>query len=487
VNASNRVGPRALAALLPDLDRQSGPRYRALSSALTALLLDGRLAGGTRLPSERDLAAQLRVSRATATAAYDDLASNGMLLRRRGSGSYLILPAAARVAGPGARMARNPLTQDTIDLSIASLPAVPGLLQAATLAALEPLGRLAAADGYHPYGLDELRDAVAARYRMRGVETSREQILITNGAQHAFDLILRALVSPGDRVLTELPSYPGALEAIKAHSARTVAVPLSAAHGWDSGAIANALLQTAPRLAYLIPDFHNPTGSLIPTAQRRQTAAAARRSGTRIVVDESFIDIDLRADAERIESPLPMAALDPSGFSIGSLSKPIWGGLRIGWIRADVADIQRLAVARARGDMSGAVLEQLVALELLRDLDANLGPRLAQLGEQRDALLAELTRRLPGWRAARPAGGLSAWVELDAPAATPLTHLLEHRGILISPGSRFAPDGALERFLRIPFALPTPRLVEAVAVLAQTWTELDPKRHARTETSLVTA
>jgi DNA-binding transcriptional MocR family regulator len=483
VATSERVGVRAISALLPDLNQQSGPRYLALSSGLAALLLDGRMAPGARLPSERDLAIALRLSRATVTAAYDELASEGMLSRRRGSGSYLTLPAAARVTGPGARMARERLDSDTIDLSTASLPALPGRVEAALASVTADLSRLTRRNGYEPYGLGELRAQIAARYTQRGAATTADDILITNGAQHGFDLVLRLMVSPGDRVLTELPTYPGALEAIKAHSARAVAVPFGDDDSWDTTAIRNALLQTAPRLAFVIPDFHNPTGALIGGPQRELLLSAARRAGTTVVVDESFIDLDLRPEYTSTTAPTAMATLDGSVISIGSLSKPIWGGLRIGWIRADSDQIQRLAIVRARSDMGGAVIDQLLAQVLLVDLDASIAQRRAELRIKRDALLDALAAELPQWRPTIPAGGLSTWVRLDAPAATPLTHLLEQRGVLITPGSRFAIDGTLERFLRIPFALPVADLQTAVHRIAETWSKLDVDRLPRRNTA----
>jgi len=483
VAPSERVGVHAISALLPDLNQQSGPRYLALSSGLAALLLDGRMAPGARLPSERDLANALRLSRATVTAAYDQLASEGMLSRRRGSGSYLTLPAAARVTGPGARMARERLDSGTIDLSTASLPALPGRVEAALASVTADLSRLARHNGYEPYGLGELRAQIAARYTQRGAATTADDILITNGAQHGFDLVLRLMVSPGDRVLTELPTYPGALEAIKAHSARAVAVPFADDDSWDTTTIRNALLQTAPRLAFVIPDFHNPTGALIGSPQRELLLSAARRAGTTVVVDESFIDLDLRPEYASTTAPTAMASLDGTVISIGSLSKPIWGGLRIGWIRADSEQIQQLAIVRARADMGGAIIDQLLAQVLLVDLDASIAQRRAELRIKRDALLDALAVELPQWRPTIPAGGLSTWVRLDAPAATPLTHLLEQRGVLITPGSRFAIDGTLERFLRIPFALPVPDLQTAVHRIAETWSELDVDRLPRRSTA----
>jgi DNA-binding transcriptional MocR family regulator len=384
-------------------------------------------------------------------------------------------------------MARDRLEQGTLDLSIASLPALPGRVERALATVSELIGRYTDTDGYQPYGLAQLRAQIAERYTSRGAPTSSEQILVTNGAQHGLDLVLRYLVSPGDRVLTELPTYPGALEAIRAHEARAVAVPFGQDDRWDTAAIRNALLQTAPRLAFLIPDFHNPTGALIDSEQRDLVLSAARRAGSTIVVDESFVDLDLRPDAQRPAAPVAMAALDGSVISLGSLSKLIWGGLRIGWIRAAPEQVQRLAMIRARSDMSGAVMEQLLAQVLLLDLDACIQLRRAELRITRDALLAALADELPQWRSTTPAGGLSTWVQLDAPAATPLTHLLEQRGVLLTPGSRFAIEGTLERFLRIPFALPVADLQTAVQRIAATWAELDVDRYPRRGTALVPA
>ena len=469
---SSSVTARALADLLPETQADGGPRYRALSEAIAALLLDGRLAPGTRLPSERQLATALQLSRTTTAAAYDALVADGLLERRQGAGSFLKLPAATQVSGPGSRIAHGTRQADVIDLSIASLPALPGVIERAAAQAANLIGAFARADGYHPYGIEPLRELIAERYVSRGVPTSTDQILVTNGAQHGFDLVLRALTLPGDRVLCELPTYPGALEAMKAHSCRPVAVPLRfATGGWDVAAMASALTRSMPRLAYLMPDFHNPTGFLVGTPERTELCRAALGSSTRVVVDESFVDIDLRS-ADRRTPTRPMAAIDQSVISLGSLSKPVWGGLRIGWLRADSETVHRLAIERARSDMAGPVMEQLVAMQALTDMAEMIDTRRRELTEQRDLLLTELHRQLPTWQVTPPAGGLSAWVELDAPAATALSRRLEANGVLLSPGSRFAADGMLERFVRIPFALHPERLVRAVTLLATTWHEL---------------
>jgi DNA-binding transcriptional MocR family regulator len=463
-----RVGGRALAALLPDVRTLPGPVYAALAGAVTALVLDGRVATETRLPSERELAAALQVSRATVTAAYDTLRGTGFLASRTGSGSYVTAPAGAQPRPSVARFTTTSGGPEVIDLSCGTLPAqANSRLGDAVQAAAARLPHYTGGDGYSPAGIAVLRESVAARFTSRGVATSAEQILITSGALHGVDLVLRLLVGSGDRVLTELPTYPGALDAIRAHGGRVVPVPMAAEGGWQVEQMQTTLRQAAPRLAYLTPDFHNPTGALIDSAARREVLRVARQTGTVVIVDETFVDLGYRP------GEVPTAALDPSLVTVGSLSKPVWGGLRVGWIRASADLVHRLAALRASIDLGGAVLDQLVAAELIGDIDEIAAERVAELRPRRDALLAAIARELPQWRAAVPQGGLSVWVELDAPFSTPLTLMAAQAGVVVVPGSRFGIDGTLERFLRIPFALPTERLDEAVRRLAGAWGQLD--------------
>ena len=475
----SRVGGRALAALLPDLRVQPGPVYAALGDGITALVLDGRIATETRLPSERELASALKVSRATVTAAYDALRATGYLASRTGSGSYVTVPSGSSPHPSIARWRNTDAGADVIDLSCAALPAPPGVLAPAVTVAATKLGAYTLRDGYDPAGIAPLRAAIAQRFTARGLPTGPEQILVSNGALHALDLVLRLLVGPGDRVLTELPTYPGALDAIRANGARTVPVPMSAAGGWDVDQMRATLRQTSPRLAYLMPDFHNPTGALVGEDARRDVLRTARQTGTTVIVDESFVGLGFAAD-ER-----PTSAIDPFVISIGSLSKPVWGGLRIGWVRASADLIHRLAALRASIDMGGAVLEQLTATELFADLDDILAARIASLRPQRDALLAALARELPQWRVGAPQGGLSLWAELDAPLSTPLSLMAMPAGVVLVPGSRFGVDGTLERFLRLPYSLPVDCLEEAVARIASVWSGLD--RSGATTRQLVVA
>jgi DNA-binding transcriptional MocR family regulator len=464
----SRLGGRALADLLPNLRTMPGPVYAALAHAITSLVLDGRVATETRLPSERELAVALHVSRATVTAAYDAMRTDGFLASRTGSGSFVTVPAGSRPRPSLARWTtRSNEAADVIDLSCAALPAPPDLLPAAVATAAGRLAPYLLGDGYDPAGLPVLREAVAARFTARGAATRPDQILITNGALHGLDLLLRLLIGPGDRVITELPTYPGALDAVRANGGRLVPVPMAPQGGWQVAQLQATLRQTAARLAFLTPDFHNPTGALVPEAHRRDVLKVARQTGTTVIVDESFVDLGFTA-TERAT-----ADIDPTVITVGSLSKPVWGGLRIGWLRASTDLVHRLAALRTSIDMGGPVLDQVVAAGLFEHLDEIAAQRIAELVPQRDTLVAALAEELPEWRVSVPQGGLSLWAELPAPLSTPLTMLAAQAGVVVVPGSRFGVDGTLERFLRLPYALPADRLVEAVRRLAGVWAQLD--------------
>ena len=148
------------------------------------------------------------------------------------------------------------------------------------------------------------------------------------------------------------------------------------------------------------------------------------------------------------------------------MSKGYWGGLRIGWIRAAPAVIDRLVAARGCLDLASPVIEQLVAAELLAHADEILPRQRDLFRARRDALAAALPS---AWRFTLPSGGLCLWVELDAPRSTALAAIADHHGVRVAAGPRFGVDGAFERFVRLPYALPEPVLVEAVSRLAVAW------------------
>lgn len=448
--------------------RRRNPDYAALAGSVRGLLADGRLALGVRLPAERELAEALAISRTTVSAAYRALRETGHLTSRRGAGSWTTLPHGHRVATSGLWTPDDDL--DMIDLGCAA-SAAPVELVPAARAAADDLPRYLSSAGYHPTGLPDLRAVVAEAYTKRGVPTSAEQIMITSGTQQALDLVLRLSVPVGSPVLVETPTYPNALAALAARRARISTHGLDTEAGWDAEMLLGALRQTRPRLAYVIPEFHNPTGHLMPTELRERLVVAAHAAGADLVVDESFVDLPL----DDVPMPPPVACFDRHSrvTSIGGMSKAYWGGLRIGWVRASAPLVQRLAAIRVGVDMGSPVLEQLVAVHLLRGASEIVAARRAQLRFRRDALIDALREMLPEWRFVVPAGGVTLWAELDGPISSALSRAAEDLGVRLAPGPRFGLDGTLERFLRMPFTLPADDLVEAVRRIAAVRHDLD--------------
>ncbi|HLY35341.1 MAG TPA: PLP-dependent aminotransferase family protein [Candidatus Limnocylindria bacterium] len=449
------VTPSRLAELLGEW-RRGGPAAERLAATLRALVLDGRIPLQSRLPAERRLAVALGLSRATVTAAYDRLRAEGYIASRQGSASVVTIPG-------GHRTAPDPIYQaDGLDLRIAALPA-PALLAELAQAAVRELPRWLDHHGYDPLGLPPLRTAIAARFTARGLPTAPEQILVTSGALQALDLSIRALLPRGRAVLTEIPSYPVALDALRTGGARLRTVPVTA-EGWDVRTLEVVAREHGPALAYLMPDFQNPTGALIDEPTRVRAMRALGRAGTVAIVDETFAELSLDARA----LPMPLAGVGGGQtVTIGSLSKSVWGGLRVGWARAEPLLIRRLAAARATVDMASPVLEQLLAVEVLRCFDEIIAERRALLRDRRQALTASLDRHLPEWSYTRPAGGMFLWAELPDAISTSLSVLAAERGIALTPGPRFGAAGLLERYIRLPYCLAPDQLERAVSTLAQ--------------------
>ncbi|NED95253.1 PLP-dependent aminotransferase family protein [Phytoactinopolyspora alkaliphila] len=461
-------GGRQLARALGPWSRieDSGPAYARLAAAIRMLILDGRVPLDARLPGERELAGVLGVSRTTVTAAYDLLRSTGYAASRQGSGTRTTLPATHTSSLAGSFWSPfGPDGSDILDLAHAAPEAPERTLHEAYEVALSQLPRYLPTCGYDLFGLPALRAAIAHRFTVRGLPTIPEQILVTSGAQHAFSLALSVFTDPGDRVLIEHPTYPNAIDAIRRLNARTVPVAF-AGNGWDTDAFAAALRQTGPRLAYLVPDFHNPTGLTATAVERDALASSLAENRTVAVVDETLSELALEGDA-----PAPFATCLPDqlAVTVGSVSKPFWGGLRIGWIRADTTTVRRLASARATSDISSAMLEQLATVELLTRMDDVLPSRREELRNRRDALMSAIDTQLPGWSVRRPRGGLVLWCDLGSPVSSRLVAAAERHGLRLAAGPRFGVDGAFERRLRLPYTLPVQTLEHAVDVLAQAY------------------
>lgn len=450
-----------LADLVGDLGAERPPLYDALARRLRLLVGDGRLAVGVRLPAERDLAAALHLSRATVTSAYGRLRDDGWAVARQGSGTWTRLP-----AGPeSGSWVPAPPESGVLDLSHAA-PAAPPQVPAAFQAALADLPRVLPGHGYYPQGVPDLRARIAERYTARGLPTTVEQVLVTGGALNACVIALSVLAGRGDRVLVEHPSYPNVLDAVVGRGAELVPVPVSADRPEAvAGDVLRAAKQTAPTAAYLMPDFHNPTGMLLDEAYRRRLAVGLEQCGVTAVVDETLVDLGL--DGSAMPPPFAAVARPDLVVTVGTMSKSFWGGLRIGWLRAEPSMVQALSAASARLQLSQPVLEQLAACHLLDQADEVLEMQRSRLREQRDALLAALRTQLPTWRVRVPAGGLVLWCELPSAASSALVSEAARHGLRLAAGPRFGTGHAFDDRLRLPYTQPVDVLERAVGVLAE--------------------
>lgn len=458
---SEAISASRVATLVGDFDRS--PAYVGLADALRELIGDGRIGYGTRLPSERDLTAALGVSRTTVTRAYAVLRETAYAEARQGAGTFTRLPGGPTRAHDRALWPTD-VGEGVIDLVCAAASAPPGIAAAYADAAAE-IPALLGGHGYYPGGLPVLQAAIAERYEARGLPTRPEQIIVTAGALAASAVVGTALAGPRDRVLMESPTYPNAVQALRAGGGRLVTVPLEP-DGWDLEVVAAALRRRTPRLVHVMPDFHNPTGLVMPAGQRADYARLLKRQDAVAVVDEAHHALRLDAAADE----RPFASYAPDAVTVGSASKSVWGGLRLGWIRSPLPLADRLTRARVGLDLGAPVLEQLVLTRLLSTgLDDLLTTQRERLREQRDALAAAIGRELPDWQFRLPAGGMALWCQLPSSGATALSAEAEHHGVLLAPGPSFAPEGGLDRWIRIPYTVAPAVLEEAVRRTAAAW------------------
>lgn len=470
-----RITGYRLASLLGSAD-PSRSTYLWLADGIYTLVADGRLPHGTRLPSERELLSALGVSRTTVSRAYAVLGERGYALAQRGSGTVVQLPGGP-VAGGGEPVPgwnHGGLDQvadqdcagtDVIDLRRAA-PAAPPGLRDAVAAAAESLAAYMGGAGYYPLGVPALREAIARRYTQRGVPTDPGQIVVTCGALAGLSVVTRALVSRGERVVVETPTYAHSLSALERAGVRLLPVPIGPMEPDRHDAeVRDRALAAGAKAMLAMPDFHNPTGISLDDSDRAALADGWRRHGVIGIVDETLVETRLKGTHD----PLPMAAHSRECVSIGSASKTYWGGLRIGWVRAPHELVGAIASARLSLDLGAPVLEQLVTTELMR-VSGTVHP--TQLAARRDSLAAllELRNVLPQWQVRTPDGGLCLWWRMPLPRAARLAELVRERGVLLDPGVVQAVHGqGLAHFLRTPLTLPAPTLRNAAAVLEHAW------------------
>jgi 2-aminoadipate transaminase len=314
-----------------------------------------------------------------------------------------------------------------------------------------------------------LREEIARQYAAAGLPTDPASLLVTTGSQQALGLLSTALLDPGDTILVEEPCYLAALQTFALAGARVIGVPYLG-DDLDLDALESLAREHSPKFLYTVPTFQNPTGRTHGIEARRRMADAARRHGFRIIEDEPYRQLRYSGD----ELPSIATFAPEHVLSLGSLSKVIAPGLRIGWIRmtADVRDA--VTIAKQAADLHTSTIDQAASAHYLTSgrAPSALERIRTAYSDRRDAMLAALPSALPSgstWN--RPDGGMFVWARLpegmDASAALP--GAIAH-DVAYVPGAPFFAGAADERALRLSFTTYSPdRIRTGLSRLGAAW------------------
>ena len=444
--------------------RTERPLYSHLVALLENAIAKGDLPSGSRVPPERALAQQLKISRTTVVSAYRELESRGLLRGYVGRGTFVCAapepegtPFAWRgkIAAAALRSSDSTLrdlVRHSSDARLLSLAAgEPALDTFPNEAYLEATRHALSSDasavwGHGPTeGQPALKNAIAERYNV-----PRERVLILSGAQQGLDLLARCLIDPGDAVIMDRPGYLGAIQSFRAAGAKLI--------GWDiargdSDELEDLLVRYRPKLIYTNPTFHNPTGTTLPIRTRREVISLAQRYRVPIVEDATYRDLYFN------EAPPPsLRELDDHNLVIylNSFSKVMAPGLRLGWISAAPSIVDQIAIIKQRLDPHTPNLVQFAVARLMRQgaFDAHLRTIRAEHARRANQMIAALQRLTPpaSIRAARPTGGLYLWCRLaHGLSATTLHDRALASGVTFVPGPAFYPDPAGDSELRLCF------------------------------------
>ena len=453
--------------------RTERPLYGHLVSLLESAIARGELPSGTRVPPERTLAQQLKISRTTVVSAYRELESRGLLRGYVGRGTFVCAapepegtPFAWRgkIAAAALRSSDSTLrdvVRNSADARLLSLAAGgPALDRFPNDAFLEAVTHALATDssaiwGHGPTeGQLALRTAIAERY-----EVPRESVLILSGAQQGLDLLARCLIDPGDAVIMDRPGYLGAIQSFRAAGAKLI--------GWDilradSDELEDLLVRYRPKLIYTNPTFHNPTGVTMPIRMRRELLSLAQRYRLPIVEDATYRDLYFN------DVPPPsLRDLDDHNLVIylNSFSKVMAPGLRLGWIAAAPSIVEQIAIIKQRLDPHTPNLVQMALARLMQQgaFDSHLRGLRTEHAKRSTQMIAAIQRHMPAGsiRFARPTGGLYLWCRLGAGlSATALHERALAAGVTFVPGPAFYPDPAGDSELRLCFTSVLPATAE---------------------------
>ncbi|HUF00086.1 MAG TPA: PLP-dependent aminotransferase family protein [Anaerolineales bacterium] len=468
------------------LDRQSAiPLYQQIETYLRKGILSGSLRANTRLPASRQLARDLGVNRITVENAYAELETDGLIYSRMGSGTYVLPPNPLLTLSKEGTGAAWPLWQQNIEFQGRATKNTPpdemfkktaghphpisfasGIGDAHLFPAedfrkvLQTVMRrdgIAALDYGEPNGHAQLRETIAHILASQGIQTRSENVLITAGSQQAISLISQLMLKPGDVILVESPTYPGALELFRSLDFKVVGIPVDG-QGMQVAALEKLLQQHHPKLIYTIPNFHNPTGTCLSSPRRRELIILADRYNIPILEDD-FVG-DLRYEGRTQPA---LKAMDPGGrvIYINTFSKILMPGLRVGFLVAEGPVYGYLVNFKRVNDLATSTLVQraLEAYVTVGRYQAHLRRSCQIFRKRRDTMLSAIQRYLPAEvHLDPPQGGLFIWLQLPGNMSSEkLLPLAWEEGVVFTPGNGFFPDGLGGRnWLRLNFVAQAP-------------------------------
>ena len=436
-----------------------------------------------RLPSERELADQLAVSRNTITAAYAELEQRGIIRRIHGKGAYLCaLPAEDETFSWSGKVSRfaNALDEPVLELLARRCAGQIEYPLSAGTPSLDVFSKEVYAASVGRV-LDEAIPSALAVAPTEGQWQLRvsigswlglppENIMITAGAQEGIDLIARCLIEPGDYVVIDSPTYPGALQSLLSAGARLLAWGTE----WSMGQLEDLLLRYRPKLIFTMPTFHNPTGRVMSLKTRVGLLALARRYKVPIVED----DVYGRTYFGSHPMPTSLYALDEHSqvIHISTFSKMLAPGLRIGWLNAPLYMVKQLSLIKMRSNLFTGGLNQLVLSDMISrgHLDKHLEKLRSHHRSLCEAALAALEPSIQRGllRCRVPSGGLYLWCKICEPMdVDQFFATLESDGVSVAPGAAFEPErgaGTSLHFRLCFTAVSRERLVEGVQILNRT-------------------
>jgi GntR family transcriptional regulator / MocR family aminotransferase len=462
------------------LNRQSPePLYQQIKTHLRQGILSGGLTADTRLPASRQLARDLGVNRITVENAYSELEADGLIFSRVGSGTYVLPPNPLPLGPKSSSETLWPLWQQNMQTRNADARpgAAEAMLKAAgqahpisfasgisdtrlfpaeefrkTIQAVMRRDGIAAMDYGERNGYAPLRASIAHILASQGLQTRPENILITAGSQQAIALVAQVILKPEDVILVESPTYASAIELFRTLGFRIVGIPMDG-QGMQVEKLEKLLQQHHPKLIYTIPNFHNPTGTCLGSARRRQLIVLSDRYNVPILEDDFVGDMRYEGRAQPA-----LKALDPGGqvIHVSTFSKMLMPGLRVGFLVADGPVYQSLLDFKRLSDVATANLIQraLEAYVTVGRYQVYLRRACLVFHKRRDAMLAAIARYLPaGVQVEPPQGGLFLWLHLpDGISTEDLLPLACEEGVAFSPGKNFFPEASAgQDWMRLNF------------------------------------